>query len=54
MWTEQFLMKIKQMRLIGMVSAIAKQSTKTDMNELSFEERLSLLIDAGWNSRENR
>ncbi|MCL6442304.1 MAG: IS21-like element helper ATPase IstB [Alicyclobacillus sp.] len=52
MWTEQSVEKLRQMKLHGMAEALIRQSPQE--NELSFEERFALLVDAEWSARENR
>lgn len=42
------------MRLRGMAEAFREQQQDVDVQRLSFEERLGLLIDRQWNWRENR
>jgi DNA replication protein DnaC len=42
------------MRLRGMADAFREQQQEPDVQRLSFEERLGLLIDRQWNWRENR
>ena len=42
------------MRLRGMAEAFKQQQESADCQQLSFEERLGLLIDRQWNWRENR
>ena len=42
------------MRLRGMAEAFREQQQNADVQRLSFEERLGLLIDRQWNWRENR
>lgn len=42
------------MRLRGMAEAFREQQQDADMQRLSFEERLGLLIDRQWTWRENR
>ena len=45
--------KLKQMRLHGMAECLLNQSSQADP-ELSFEERLGLLVDYEWTCRQNR
>lgn len=45
--------KLKQMRLHGMAECLLNQTAQTD-TELSFEERLGLLVDYEWTCRQNR
>jgi hypothetical protein len=42
------------MRLPGMVDALKAQEQDRSVNELSFLERLSLLVDQQWSWRENQ
>ncbi len=42
------------MRLKGMAEAFRQQQESADCQQLSFEERLGLLIDRQWNWREGR
>ena len=46
--------KLIAMRLRGMAEAFRQQQESADMQRLSFEERLGLLIDRQWDWRENR
>jgi len=54
MLTQPLLEKLVAMRLQGMVEALKTQEQDTTAHELSFLERLSLLIDQQWNWRENQ
>jgi len=45
---------LKALRLHGMAKAIDEQSTNTATQELSFDERLGLLVNAEVHDRENR
>lgn len=54
MLTEPTIDKLIAMRLRGMAEAFRQQQESADMQRLSFEERLGLLIDCQWNWRENR
>ncbi len=38
--------QLHQLRLTGMAKALASQAQQTDIGQLSFEERLGLLIDS--------
>lgn len=51
---EQTIEKLYAMRLTGMAQALKEQIESTQVSALSFEERISLLIDHQWNFRENR
>lgn len=54
MWTEQTLERLRQLRLHGMADALLVERDQVDRHDMSFEERLALLVDAEWSSRENR
>lgn len=45
---------LRQLKLTGMVEALQEQLQQADMGQLSFEERLSLLLDRETVTRENR
>ena len=46
--------KLQALRLPGLVAALEEQGRQPAYAELSFEERLGLLVDAEWTSRESR
>jgi DNA replication protein DnaC len=46
--------QLHQLRLSGMAKALASQAQQADINQLSFEERLGLLIDSERAERESR
>jgi DNA replication protein DnaC len=46
--------KLAAMRLHGMVEALAAQEQDVASSELSFHERLGMLVDQQWNWRENQ
>ena len=46
--------KLHTMKLAGMAEAVRRQSEDPEMSRLSFEERLSLLVDQQWTWRENK
>lgn len=46
--------KLQALRFTGMAQALTEQMAITDIDELSFEERLGLLIDREMTSREDR
>ena len=50
----QSLEKLTQMRLYTMVDAIRQQLEQPSVQELSFEERLAMIVDHEWLFRENR
>ena len=54
MLTQPMMEKLLAMRLQGMVQALKTQEQDRAIHELSFLERLSLLIDQQWTWRENR
>jgi DNA replication protein DnaC len=54
MTREQTFDKLYRMKLHGMAQALEEQLKQPDMADLSFEERLAMLVDAQWLWRENR
>jgi DNA replication protein DnaC len=52
--TEPTLEKLKTMRLDGLAAAWLEQQKQPNAAELSFDERLGLLVDAEWTHRENK
>jgi DNA replication protein DnaC len=54
MLNQQTLEKLHRMRLHGMAEAFRAQPQQAGITELSFEERLALLVDQQWNWRQNR
>ena len=46
--------KLQSLKLTGMVKALDEQRAMTDIEELTFEERLGLLLDRELTERENR
>ena len=54
MLQEPMMEKLTAMRLIGMVDALKVQEQDPAARELSFLERLGLLIDQQWTWRENQ
>jgi DNA replication protein DnaC len=54
MLTQPTIEKLIAMRLRGMVEAFREQQESADVQQLSFEERLGLLIDRQWSWRQNR
>ena len=46
--------KLQALKLTGMVAALIDQMTMPDIDELSFEERLGLLVDREITERDNR
>lgn len=49
---QQTLERMRQMRLSGMVQAYERDSKTEGIFELSFEERLAVMVDNEWNQRE--
>ncbi len=54
MLQEPMMNKLTAMRLLGMVDALKAQEQDPASRELSFLERLGLLVDHQWNWRENQ
>lgn len=54
MLTSPTLEKLKELSLTGMAAAFAEQLARPDYAELSFEERLGLLVDREASERDNR
>lgn len=54
MLQEPMMEKLTAMRLIGMVDALKAQEQDPAARELSFWERLALLVDQQWSWRENQ
>ena len=54
MLEQPMIEKLLSMRLQGMVDALKTQEQDSGVRELSFVERLSLLVDQQWNWRENQ
>lgn len=50
----QSLEKLTQMRLHTMAAAIRQQLEQPSVQELSFEERIAMIVDREWLFRENR
>ena len=54
MLMRQTMNRLEEMRLRGMVEALRSQMEQPGITELSFEERLSLLVDQEWVYRQDR
>ncbi len=54
MLTPETIEKMNAMKLFGLVSAFETQLSSSEYKELSFEERVGLLVDAEWTAREQR
>ena len=52
MLEQPMIEKLLSMRLQGMADALKAQKQDSGMRELSFVERLSLLVDQQWNWRD--
>ena len=53
MLTENTITKLQEMHLTVMAKSLKDQLTDPNMNALSFEDRIGLLVDAEWSSRKN-
>lgn len=51
---EQTIKKMNAMKLFGMRDALSEQVELAAYDELSFEERIGMLVDREWIYRENR
>ena len=54
MLTQETIEKMNAMKLFGLVAAFGTQLSSSEYDELSFEERVGLLVDAEWTDRERR
>ena len=54
MLTHPTLDKLQSLRLQGMRQALEEQMHRSDIEELSFEERYGLVVDREYTERENR
>lgn len=54
MLNEPTLQKLKALRLDAFAAAWTEQQSSPDIQSLSFDERLGLLVDAEWLARENK
>lgn len=54
MLIEQTIDKLLRLNLSGMIGALQEQMAQTQVLDLSFEERLGLLVDREWDTRETR
>jgi DNA replication protein DnaC len=52
--TEQTFQKLSDMKMYGFANALHEQLEGDDHDELSFEERVGLLVDREWTEREAR
>ena len=51
MTTEQTISKLKELKLHSMAEAFQNQMTNRDYRDLSFEERLGLMVDIEWSTK---
>ena len=54
MLTQQTLDKLYDMKLTAMAEAFTQQLGQPDLGELSFEDRLAMLVDRQWTFKEDR
>lgn len=54
MLTQETIEKLRRMRLGAMAEALEAQQSDPQGSELSFEERLGLLVDREWTARRDR
>jgi len=54
MLTQQTIDKLHQMKLNAMASALSEQTQNPDYASMTFEDRLSLLVDRQWDEKETR
>jgi DNA replication protein DnaC len=50
----QTIEKLSQMKLHAMATAFQEQMEKPSLSSLSFEDRVAMIVDQEWTSRENR
>lgn len=53
MLTQTTITKLREMRLSVMASALKDQLADSQFQNMAFEDRLGLLVDAEWNARKN-
>lgn len=54
MLTQTTITRLRDLRLRGMADALVSQQQQPEMQTLTFEERLGLLVDLEWAYRQNR
>lgn len=54
MYNQPTIEKLNALRLEALATAWCQQQKTPDMQSLAFDERLGLLVDAEWSSRENK
>ena len=53
MLTENTILKLQEMRMSVMAQTMREQLTDVNMTELSFEDRIGLIVDAEWAARKS-
>ena len=53
MLTETTVSKLREMRLSVMANALKDQLADPQFQNMAFEDRIGLLVDAEWNARKN-
>ena len=53
MLTQTTITKLREMRLSVMVNSLKDQMADPQFQNMDFEDRLGLLVDAEWNARKN-
>ena len=54
MLTQETIEKMNAVKLFGMVASFDSQLSSNEYHELSFEERVGILVDSEWTDRERR
>lgn len=54
MMLHQTIGRLRELRLVGMADALLRQTQEPDVQALSFDERLGLLVDQEWTHRQDR
>ena len=54
MLTETTASKLREMRLSVMANALKDQLADPQFQNMAFEDRIGLLVDAEWNTRKNK
>lgn len=54
MVVQQTIEKLHEMKLLGMLRALEEQGREPEVRDLSFEERLSMLVEREWLMRQER
>lgn len=54
MLLEQTIDKLREMKLSGMADAIREQMANAQASQLSFDERMGLIVDRQWDQKETR